>query len=63
MRGSYKGIEQCSAKGCSALSKSAMVKGNFRNRIANTIMEKHGVPILRVWELTVWTSEFCPTCH
>jgi len=29
-----------------------MVKHNWRNELANALMEKYGVPVLRVWRLT-----------
>ena len=38
--------------GCVAMRRTVLLKGDFRNQMANELMEKYRVPVLRVWELT-----------
>ena len=38
--------------GCTALSRTSLRSGDFRNRMANELMQKYQVPILKVWEIT-----------
>ena len=42
---------RCS-KGCVKLNRSKIISGDFRNRIANEVMLKYGIPVLPVFEIT-----------
>jgi len=40
------------AKGCAKLKRSKIISGDFRNRIANQVILKYGLPILPTFEIT-----------
>lgn len=48
-------------KGCVSVPEAEMAANNWRNDMANALMGKYNIPILRVWKMTALAHQMHPT--
>jgi len=49
--GYFKKRSKC-LSGCVAISREKLQRMDFRNKMANEVMDRYGIPVLHVWKLT-----------